>query len=92
MWSIWDKTSPINGKSADHVFTTFNHLKGEETIYLKTINNHVTNVEGKSILAHNYDLDATLSNDEFIAAYEAKLIELEEQAAIAEPIEPMEEE
>ena len=70
MWSIWDKKSDINGKSADHVFTSFNHLKGEETIYIKTVNGRVTQVEGKSILANNYNIDPTLPDDEFIAEYE----------------------
>ena len=70
MWSIWDKKSDINGKTADHVFTTFSHLKGEETIYIKTVNGKVTNVEGKSILANNYNIDPTLPDDEFIARYE----------------------
>ena len=78
MWTIWDKISEINGKSADHVFTSFTHLKGEETIYIKTVNGKVTNVEGKSILAYNYDIDPTLTNDEFIVAYEAKLAEPDE--------------
>lgn len=70
MWTIWDKISDINGKSADHVFTTFSHLKGEETIYIKTVNGRVTQVEGKSILANNYGIDPTLPDDEFIAEYE----------------------
>lgn len=75
MWSIWDQKSDINGKSADHVFTSFNHLKGEETIYIKTVNGRVTNVEGKSILANNYGIDPALPNEEFIAAYESMLAE-----------------
>lgn len=70
MWTIWDKISDINGKSADHVFTTFSHLKGEETIYIKTVNGRVTQVEGKSILANNYGIDPALPDDEFIAEYE----------------------
>ena len=63
MWSIWDKKSDINGKSADHVFTSF-------TIYIKTVNGRVTQVEGKSILANNYNIDPALPDDEFIAEYE----------------------
>ena len=70
MWTIWDKISDINGKSADRVFTSFNHLKGEDTIYIKTVNGKVTNVEGKSILANNYGIDPALPDDEFIAEYE----------------------
>ena len=70
MWSIWDKTSGINGYSADYYFKTFKHLIGEEVIYLKTVNGRVTQIEGKSILANHYGIDHTLPDDEFIAEYE----------------------
>ena len=70
MWTIWDKISDINGKSADHVFASFNHLKGEETIYIKTVNGRVTQVEGKGVLASVYGIDPALPDDEFIARYE----------------------
>lgn len=70
MWSVWDKKSDINGKTADNVFTSFNHLKGEETIFIKTVNGRVTQVEGKSILANNYGIGHALPDDEFIAEYE----------------------
>ena len=70
MWSIWDQKSDINGKSADHVLATFKHLANEETIYIKTVNGRVTQVEGKSILANNYNIDPALPDDEFIAEYE----------------------
>ena len=70
MWTIWDKISEINGKSADHVFATFKHLADEDTIFLKTVNGRVTQVEGKSILANNYGIDPALPDEEFIAEYE----------------------
>ena len=90
MWSIRDKTSGINGYSADYYFKTFKHLIGEKVIYLKTVNGRVTQIEGKSILANHYGIDLTLPVDEFIAAYEAKLAELE--AEIPPPEEIPEEE
>lgn len=75
MWSIWDKKSDINGKSAEHVIATFKHLANEETIYIKTANGRVTQVEGKGVLAHVYGIDPTLSDEEFIAEYERILAE-----------------
>ena len=78
MWSIWDKKSDINGCSAERFLDRHKFLKKEETIFLYTENKRVTNVAGKSILAYNYDIDPTLTNDEFIAAYEAKLAEPDE--------------
>ena len=86
MWSVWDKQSEINGYPAEHYFKTFRHLVGEEVIYIKTANGRVTQVEGKSILANNYDLDPTLPDDEFLAAYEAKLAELEAEIPPPEEI------
>ena len=70
MWTIWDKQSEINGKTAEHVFTTFKHLANEETIYIKTVNGRVTQVEGKGVLAKVYGVDPSLPDDEFIAEYE----------------------
>ena len=78
MWSIWDKKSDINGKSAEHVIATFKHLANEETIYIKTVNGRVTQVECKGVLASVYGIDPSLPDDEFIAAYEAKLAEPDE--------------
>ena len=70
MWSVWDKKSDINGISAEREFAKYPFLKQEETIFIKTINGHVTNVEGKNILANNYNIDPALPDDEFIAEYE----------------------
>ena len=81
MWSIWDKKSEINGFSAESVFTRHKHLANEETIFIKTINGRVTQVEGKSILSAVYGIDIAHSDDEFIAEYErvlAKPVEHEE--------------
>jgi hypothetical protein len=75
MWSVWDKTSDIDGYSAEYYFKTFNHLKNEETIYLKTVDGVVTNIEGKNILASMFGIDPTLPDDAFIAEYERILAE-----------------
>ena len=70
MWSIWDKTSDINGFSAEVIFARNKHLQGEETIYIKTVGGRVTQIEGKSILANHYGIDPALPDEEFIAEYE----------------------
>lgn len=70
MWTIWDKQSDINGCSAERFLERHKFLGTEETIYLKTVNGRVTNVEGKSIIADNYGIDPALPDDEFLARYE----------------------
>lgn len=77
MWKVWDKKSDINGCSAEYMLGAFKHLQNEKTIYLKTVDGLVTNVEGKSILAKLYGIDPSLPDDEFIAAYEAMTAEPE---------------
>ena len=86
MWEVWDKKSDINGCSAETMLNAYKHLRKEENILLKIENGRVTVVAGKSILANNYGLDPTLTNDEFIAAYEAKLAELEAEIPPEEEI------
>ena len=87
MWEVWDKKSDINGFSAEHTFTSFKHLVGEEVIYIKTVGGRVTQIEGKNTLAQVHGIDPALTNDEFIAAYEAMF---PGQNAEAEPTEPTE--
>lgn len=70
MWSIWDKTSDINGYSAEWFLNRHKHLANEETIYIKTVDGRVTQIEGKGVLASVYGIDPTLPDDEFIAEYE----------------------
>lgn len=77
MWSIWNKQSEINGFSAEWFLRRNKHLANEETIFLKTVNGRVTQVEGKGILASVYGIDPALTNDEFIAEYERILTEPE---------------
>ena len=75
MWSVWDKKSEINGFSAEFTLERFKHLQNEETIFIKTVNGRVTQIEGKSILAKVYGIDESLSNEAFIAEYERILAE-----------------
>lgn len=81
MWTIWDKTSEINGFSAEWFLSRHKHLANEETIFIKTVNGRVTQVEGKGTLASVYGIDPTLANDEFIAEYERILTEPTEEAS-----------
>lgn len=91
MWIVWDKKSDINGLPADRFLSRHKCLANQEIIYLLIIAGRVARVEGKSILARVYNLDPALPDDEFLAAYEAKLAELEEQARLEAPDEPIEE-
>ena len=86
MWSVWDKISPINGVPAERFFDRHKFLQKETTIYIRTEGGRVTNVEGKSILADNFGIDPALPDDEFIAAYEAKMAELEAEIPPPEEI------
>jgi hypothetical protein len=70
MWSVWDKKTDINGYSAEWYFNRNKFLAKEETIFLKTVNGHVTNVEGKNLLANIYGIDPALHDEEFLAEYE----------------------
>ena len=79
MWSVWDKQTDINGFSAEDFLARNKHLQNEGTIFLKTVNGRVTQVEGKNILASVYGIDATLPNDEFIAEYERVIAEPTEE-------------
>lgn len=84
MWSIWDKTSDINGFSAEVIFARNKHLQGEETIYIKTGGGRVTQIEGKSILANHYGIDPALPDEEFLAEYERVIAEPAESATYDE--------
>jgi hypothetical protein len=90
MWSIWDKKSDINGYSAKWFLSRHKHLANEETIFIKTVNGRVTQIEGKGVLASNYGIDPTLANNEFIAEYERILTEPTEEPVTAEVDEPTE--
>ena len=81
MWNIWNKTSEINGFSAEAFLARNKHLQNEEIIYIKSVNGRVTQVEGKNILASVYGIDTTLDDEAFIAEYERIL-----NAPVEEPI------
>lgn len=70
MWSVWDKQTDINGFSADWFLNRHKPLMKEETIFIKTVNGRVTQVEGKNILASVYGINPNLPNYEFIEEYE----------------------
>jgi hypothetical protein len=71
MWYVWDKTTDINGFSAADMLARNKHLQNEGTIYVKEVNGRAIEIEGKSILASVYGIDINLSDEEFLAAYEA---------------------
>ena len=79
MWTIWDKTSDINGFSASDFLARNKHLQNQETIFIKTVDGRVTQVEGKGVLASVYGLDPALPDDEFIAEYERVIAEPTEE-------------
>ena len=91
MWIVWDRKSPVNGYSAEWFLDNHKSLAKNDVIFFKMVGDRVTQTEGKNTLAKVHNLDPTLTNDEFIAAYEAKLAELEEQARLEAPDEPIEE-
>lgn len=69
MWNIWDKQSDINGFSAEYFLGRNKHLQNEDVIYIKTVNDRVTEVQGKKTLSTVYGIDYNLSDEDFIAAY-----------------------
>lgn len=79
MWTIWDKQTEINGYSAEWFLNRHKHLANEETIYIKTVNGRVTQVEGKGVLASVYGIDPALPDDDFIAEYERVIAEPTEE-------------
>jgi len=70
MWTVWNKTSKINGMSAKEFFNRNKHLQNQSTIYLKYVDNKVVEVEGKEILANVYNIDISLDDETFIEEYE----------------------
>ena len=84
MWTVWNKTTEINGFSAEAFLARNKHLANEEVIFIKSVNGRATQVEGKNILASVYGIDATLPNDEFIAEYE-RVISQPAEVEVTEP-------
>lgn len=86
MFEVWDKKSEINGFSATETLKRNQHLKNEETIFIKKENGRITQIEGKNILAKVYGIDVALDNADFIAEYER----ITDHATEAETTEPTE--
>lgn len=84
MWTIWNKETDINGFPADAFLARNKHLTNEETIFLKSVNGRVTQVEGKMILASVYNIDPTLPDNEFIAEYE-RILSTPVEEVVEEP-------
>ena len=76
MWIVWDRKSDVNGTSAERFLKNHKFLAKEETIFFKIVDGRVIWTEGKNALATVYNIDPELTNDEFIAAYEEKLAEM----------------
>lgn len=73
MWEIWDKTSDINGVSAEHYRSSRPYIEDDTVVYIKRVNGRAVQVECKPTLAHVYGIDPTLDDQAFIEAYEAAL-------------------
>lgn len=73
MWYVWNKVTDINGFSANDILARNKHLQNETVIYVKEVNGRAVEIEGKNILASVYGIDATLNDEEFLAAYEAAI-------------------
>ena len=77
-YKVWDKTSSINGLEPQHFLSKhpFKDYEGD-IILIYVENNKVSQVECKDILASLYGIDKTLSLDEFMTQYLAKLTQIE---------------
>ena len=77
-YKVWDKTSSINGLEPQH-FLSKPPFKDYESdiILIYGEDGKVSQVECKDILASVYEIDKTLSLDEFMTQYFAKLTQIE---------------
>ena len=77
-YKVWDKTSSINGLEPQHFLSKppFKDYKGD-IILIYGEDDKVSQVECKDILATVYGVDKTLSLDEFMTQYFAKLTQIE---------------
>ena len=77
-YKVWDKTSSINGLEPQHFLSKqpFENYEGDIIlIYCK--DGKISQVECKDILASVYEIDKTLSLDEFMTQYFEKLTQIE---------------
>ena len=77
-YKLWNRVDTINGVQPSHFLNQlpFKGYSGD-IILIYNDNGKVSNIECKDVLANVYDLDVTLSLDDFMNAYFAKLKELE---------------
>ena len=77
-YKVWDKTSSINGLEPQHFLSKqpFKNYQGD-IILIYGEDDKVSQVECKDILASVYGIDKTLSLDEFMTQYFAKLTQIE---------------
>lgn len=88
IYKIWDKTSSINGLEPQHFLSKqpFKDYEGD-IILIYGEDGKVSQVECKDILSSVYEIDKTLSLDEFMAQYETILNTQVEQEEINEDID-----
>lgn len=77
-YKVWDKTSSINGLEPQHFLSKppFKDYEGD-IILICGEDEKVSQVECKDILASIYEIDKTLSLDEFMTQYLEKLTQIE---------------
>ena len=77
-YKVWDKTSSINGLEPKHFLSKqpFENYEGD-IILIYGKDDKISQVECKDILASVYGIDKTLSLDEFMIQYFAKLTQIE---------------
>lgn len=71
---VWNKREPINGVSASDVIKS-QMIDVSEEIFLVLNGERVTEVQSKSVIASNYNIDANLSCEEVAQKY----LELKQQ-------------
>ena len=77
-YKVWNKISSINGLEPQHFLSKppFENYEGD-IILIYGEDDKVSQVECKDILAKVYCIDNTLSLDEFMTQYFAKLTQIE---------------
>ena len=77
-YKVWNKTSSINGLEPQHFLSKppFKNYEGD-IILIYSEDDKVSQVECKDILASVYGIDKTLSLNEFMTQYFAKLTQIE---------------
>ena len=66
MWTIWDKKSEINGFSAEAFLARHKHLANEATIFLKSFNGRVVEVEGNVVKVKVGEVEHPMISEHYI--------------------------